>query len=80
MRLGNGKASVLDEQVRPAMYITTQEDEAPSLLIGVWGHYWLSGRISSGRKPRVLCLHHIGCLKIEVRLCRSEGECRQQFI
>jgi len=31
--LGNGKASVLDEQARLAKYITTQEDETPSLLV-----------------------------------------------
>ena len=38
LRLGNGKASVLGEQVRLGKYITTQEDEAPSLLVeGVVG-------------------------------------------
>ena len=31
MLLCNGKASVLDEQARLAKYITTQEDEGPSL-------------------------------------------------
>jgi len=33
MPLGNGKASVLDEQAWLAKYITTQEDEAPSLSV-----------------------------------------------
>jgi len=33
MPLGDGKASVLDEQARLAMYIMTQEDEAPSLSV-----------------------------------------------
>ena len=33
MRLGNGKASGLDEQVQLGKHITTQEDEAPSLLV-----------------------------------------------
>jgi len=33
MPLGNGKASVLDQQARRAKYITTQEDEAPSLSV-----------------------------------------------
>jgi len=31
--LGNEKASILDEQGRLAKYITTQEDEAPSLSV-----------------------------------------------
>jgi len=30
MPLGNGKASVLEEQARLTKYIMTQEDEAPS--------------------------------------------------
>jgi len=33
MPLGNGKANVLGEQVPLAKYITTQEDEAPSLSV-----------------------------------------------
>jgi len=33
MPLGNGKASVLGEQAPLAKYITTQEDEAPSLPV-----------------------------------------------
>ena len=33
MPSGNGKASDLAEQVRLAKYITTQEDEAPSLSV-----------------------------------------------
>ena len=38
LRLGNGKAGVLDEQARLGKYITTQEDEALSLLVeGVVG-------------------------------------------
>jgi len=38
MPLGDGKASVLDEQARLAKYITTHEDETPSLSVeGVVG-------------------------------------------
>jgi len=32
MPLGNGKASVLDEQAQPTKYMMTQEDEGPSLV------------------------------------------------
>ena len=53
MPLGDGKASVIDEQARLAKHITTQEDEAPSLSVeDVLAHYSLDGRIASGRTTR----------------------------
>ena len=56
-----GRASVLDGQVRLGKYITTQEDEAPSLLVeGVVGPLLAQRQNIQRQKSRVLCLYHIG--------------------
>ena len=75
MLLGNGKASVLDEQAQLATYITTQEDEARSRSVEK-----VVGSLLS-QKPRTLCLH-MWWFKIEAMLMslwRSEGEYKQQL-